>query len=141
MRNFMSQMTEYNAAFQPKEVVQQFLRRLEARDLISAEALLAPDVEMVFPGGARFTRLDELIEWARPRYRRVAKRIQRMDTGRSADGPVVICQGVLSGEWPDGETFDDIRFADWFLIENGLIKRQHVWNDLAEVMARRCQIP
>ena len=137
----MSEMTEQDATCEPKELVRHFLQRLEARDLVSAEALLAPDVEMVFPGGVRFTCLAELIEWAKPRYLRVAKRIERLDTSRSADGHVVICQGVLVGEWPDGETFDDVRFADWFLIENGLIKRQHVWNDLAETMARGCQIP
>ena len=133
----MSQVTEHDEAFQPKELVQQFLRRLETRDLTGAEALLAPDVEMMFPGSARFTCLAELIEWARPRYRRVAKRIERMDMADTDDGSIVVCQGVLHGAWPDGETFDNIRFADWFLIRNGLIQRQHVWNDLAEAAAKR----
>ena len=60
-----------------------------------------------------------------------------MDATAADDGSMVICQGVLYGAWPDGKAFDDIRFADWFLIRNGLIQRQHVWNDLAEAAARR----
>ena len=109
------------------------LRALEARDLETASACLAPEVQMVFPGGAVFTTLDELVDWARPRYQRVAKRVDRMDTGETADGTVVTCQGTLYGLWPDGSAFEGIRFADWFLIRDGRIVRQHVWNDLAEV--------
>lgn len=133
----MNPPANYDNARQPKDLVLHFLRRLEARDLAGAEALLAPDVQMIFPGGVRFKHLAELIEWAKPRYRRVAKRIERVDLADTDNGSVVICQGVLYGAWPDGTAFDDIRFADWFLIRNGLIQRQHVWNDLAEAAASR----
>lgn len=132
----MNPLADHDKARQPKDLVLHFLRRLEARDLAGAEVLLAPDVQMIFPGGIRFKHLGELIEWAKPRYRRVAKRIERMDVAAADDGSIVICQGVLYGEWPDGEAFDNIRFADWFLIRNGLIQRQHVWNDLAEATAK-----
>ena len=128
---------DHDEAREAKELVQQFLSRLEDRDLAGAEALLAPDAQMIFPGGVSFKHLAELIEWAKPRYRRVAKRIERIDATDADEGSIVICQGVLYGEWPDGQAFDDIRFADWFLIRNGLIQRQHVWNDLAETIAKR----
>lgn len=118
-------------------IVRQFLAHLENRDLDAAERLLASDIEMIFPGGARFKRLEELLLWARPRYRRIAKRIARMDTASCGEGDIVICQGELLGEWPDGQQFEGIRFADWFLIRDGLIRKQHVWNDLAEIMAEK----
>jgi len=114
-------------------LVMRLLAALEARDLDAAAACLAPGVEMVFPGGAVFTSLDQLIDWARPRYSRVAKRVDRMDTAEAADGTVVTCQGTLYGLWPDGTAFEGIRFADWFLIRDGLIVQQHVWNDIAEM--------
>jgi hypothetical protein len=40
--------------------------------------------------------------------------------------------GVLHGQWPDGAEFDGIRFIDRFLVVDGLLARQEVWNDLAE---------
>ncbi len=90
---------------------------------------------MKFPGGASFRRLEELVDWAKDRYQRVGKRVERMDVAGTAEGDIVFCQGTLAGVWPDGTPFEGIRFADWFLIRNGRIVRQDVWNDLAE--ARR----
>jgi hypothetical protein len=119
-----------------ESLVVRFLRALEARDLYGASGCLAFDVQMVFPGGAVFSNLDQLIDWARPRYQRVAKKIERIDTSIVADGEIAICQGTLYGVWPDGKIFQDIRFVDWFLIRDGLICRQHVWNDLAETSGK-----
>lgn len=112
----------------PAETIRAFLAALEARNLGAARVHLHPDVEMIFPGGAVFTRLEELIDWARPRYRDIAKRIERIDVA----GESAFAQGTLCGHWPDGSAFDKIRFADWFEFEGGLIRRQRVWNDLAE---------
>ena len=49
-----------------------------------------------------------------------------------ADGTVVHVQGTLHGQWPDGTDFDGIRFIDRFLVVDGRLARQEVWNDLAE---------
>lgn len=122
---------------EPEALVRRFLALLEVRDLDAASNLLAPDVEMVFPGGARFERLDSLIDWASTRYARIAKRIDRVDIAPAAGGAIVVVQGALSGTWLDGATFDGIRFIDWFELKDGLIRRQHVWNDVAEIMRRR----
>lgn len=51
------------------ESVRATLAAMEARDLATAEAMLAPGFTMEFPGPVRFTKLFELLEWARPRYR------------------------------------------------------------------------
>jgi hypothetical protein len=42
-----------------------------------------------------------------------------------------MCHGTLSGEWPDGSAFSDIRFLDRFELRSGKLTRQQVWNDLA----------
>lgn len=113
----------------PDDRIRAFLAALEARDLVVAKAYLHPEVEMVFPCGAVFRQLEDLTNWARPRYRDVAKNVERIDVA----GETAFAQGTLYGHWPDGSAFEGIRFADWFQFEGGLIRRQRVWNDLAEV--------
>jgi hypothetical protein len=39
--------------------------------------------------------------------------------------------------WLDGTAFSGIRFIDRFEVAGGLIRRQDVWNDLAEVAGQR----
>ena len=112
------------------EVVRTYLDRMEARDLDGAKALLADGFSMVFPGGETFTTLEELIGWAKPRYNWVKKTYDRWDSAPARDGVTVTCQGTLYGEFPDGTPFKDVRFADWFLVSDGRLQRQHVWNDL-----------
>ncbi|WP_367198522.1 nuclear transport factor 2 family protein [Amorphus sp. 3PC139-8] len=111
--------------------IETFLRRMEARDLNDAKALLAPSFVMVFPGGREMRTLEELVAWSKDRYRFVRKRFERFD----AAGETVFVSGTLEGEWPDGTPFDGIRFIDRFDLADGKIVRQDVWNDIAEVRA------
>lgn len=113
-------------------LVQAFLQAMEARDLERARGFLAPGFEMVFPGGVRPASLEELVQRSAARYRRVGKRIERIDESFAADGTVVHVQGTLHGQWPDGTDFDGVRFIDRFLVVDGQLLRQEVWNDLAE---------
>lgn len=115
-----------------EEIVRTFLARLEARNLGGAKALVAEDFEMIFPGGNRFTRFEDLIAWAKPRYAWVKKTHERFDVAPSEDGVAVTCFGTLFGEGTDGQPFEGIRYADWFLVVDGKIARQRVWNDMAE---------
>lgn len=115
--------------------VRQFLERMQARDLAGAREHLAPEFEMVFPGGARMARLEQLVEWARGRYQAVAKHYERFDECWGDSVTVVYCSGTLQGTWLDGSSFEGIRFIDRFELAQGRIRRQEVWNDLAE--ARR----
>lgn len=119
----------------PEAIVRAYLAAMERRDLDAARARLAHGFEMVFPGGARFTELEEVVAWARGRYRTIAKTNGRLDVHMRGDRAVVWCDGTLSGEWPDGNAFEGVRFVDRFEIEGGAIARQEVWNDLAK--ARR----
>ncbi len=112
--------------------VRGYLAAMERRDLDRARASLAERFTMTFPGGMRFTRLEDLVTWAKPRYRFVRKTYERFSAGTAPEGTTVTCFGTLSGEWPDGSPFSGIRFCDWFLVgPDGKLIRQEVWNDLA----------
>lgn len=117
----------------PASVVRAYLDAMEARDLAAAQACLADGFTMTFPGAAPMHRLQELIDWAKPRYRFVRKSYEGMDTCATPGPAVVYARGTLSGEWPDGTPFEGIRFIDRFEVAGGLIVRQDVWNDIAEV--------
>lgn len=117
-------------------IVHEFLQRMQDRDLAGAGQLLAADFRMCFPGGAVMHRLEELIEWARGRYRHVAKDYERFDECWTEDGAIVYCSGTLRGTWLDGREFAGIRFIDRLEVADGRIRRQDVWNDLAEAVAR-----
>ncbi len=116
----------------PIELVRAFLATMEARDLDRAREFLSDDFRMTFPGGAQFTRLEQLIEWARSRYRFVRKTYDRFDVTADAGGPIVYCFGTLAGEWLDGTAFSGVRFIDRFTVRDGFFADQMVWNDLAE---------
>lgn len=114
-------------------LVQRFLETMQARDLPAAQQMLAPGFEMRFPGAEPMQRLEQLVEWGKGRYLRVGKVYERFDESWGDEATVVYCSGTLYGTWLDGSAFEGIRFIDRFEIVDGLIVRQDVWNDLAEV--------
>ncbi len=118
----------------PSDTVREFLAAMEARDLEAAQAMLGAGFCMTFPGTQAMHSLTELIDWAAPRYRFVTKTYEGFDALQSQGAhAVVYCRGTLSGEWPDGTPFGGIRFIDRFEVTAGLLTRQDVWNDIAEV--------
>ncbi len=116
----------------PKQIAHDFLAAMEKRDLATAKAMLAPGFRMTFPGTAQMATLDELIAWARDRYRFVRKTITTTEAFHKDGAAVVYVSGTLSGEWPDGTPFEGIRFIDRFEIRGGKLVTQEVWNDIAE---------
>lgn len=114
-------------------LVRQFLLLMQERKLDEARQLLAPGFEMVFPGGKPMREFGELLEWAKTRYTRVGKHFERFDEVWGEEGTVVYCTGTLEGVWLDGKPFSGIRFIDRFEVAEGRIRRQDVWNDLAEM--------
>jgi len=121
----------------PGQIVKLFLEAMEARDIENARSMLGEGFEMKFPGTGTMSRLEELIEWARPRYRFVRKSYEGVDVMQSpGDAALVYCRGTLSGEWHSGEPFEGIRFIDRFEVTEGKITRQDVWNDMAEMKAQ-----
>lgn len=119
------------------QVVRAYLAAMEARDLDRARLCLGPGFSMTFPASALMTTLEELIAWSKPRYRFVKKQIDRVEPVPGAGAATVVyCTGTLYGEWPDGTSFEGIRFVDRFELTGGLITRQEVWNDIAETLAQ-----
>lgn len=118
-------------------MVRQFLMLMQERDLKAASALLAPEFVMHFPGHTSMHALDELVNWAKGRYKSIAKDYERFDESWGDGVTVVYCSGTLRGVWLDGSSFEGVRFIDRFDIADGKIRRQDVWNDLAETSAHR----
>ena len=114
-------------------LVERFLTLVEERRLEDAEQMLAPDAVIEFPGGRRFGRLAELSGYSASRYRWVRKRRDAFDAGRLADGALlVLSRGTLHGENCHGKLFEGVRYLDRFVVRDGRIAEQLVFNDLAE---------
>lgn len=121
----------------PVELVHSFLSAMQSREIETAQTLLGDGFTMTFPGAAPMTAIQELIDWAKPRYKFVEKTYEGVDAMHgTGDQTIVYCRGTLSGEWPDGTVFDGIRFIDRFEITDDKITRQDVWNDIAETKAQ-----
>jgi len=117
----------------PCDIIHRFLACLGARDLAGAGAFLADEFSLHFPAAEPMHSLEALVEWSAPRYQSISKSFDSTEAFANASGDTVVyCRGTLSGVWPDGSGFDGVRFIDRFELCAGLIKRQDVWNDLAE---------
>ncbi|MEQ3709182.1 MAG: tautomerase family protein [Tateyamaria sp.] len=120
----------------PAVLVRSFLSAMEARDIDLAQGFLANGFVMKFPGTGPMHQLQQLIDWAAPRYKFATKTYDGFDTMQSAGcAAIVYCHGTLSGEWPNGTTFDGIRFIDRFEVVGQTLTKQDVWNDIAETRA------
>lgn len=129
--------TPASARPDPAALVQRFLTAMEQREMDAAQAMLGEGFTMNFPAAPPMHTLQELIDWAKPRYRFVKKTYDGYDAMQGAgDQAIVYCRGTLSGEWPDGTPFGGIRFIDRFEITDGKITRQDVWNDIADTKAQ-----
>lgn len=96
-----------------------------------AASLLADDAVLVFPQG-RFDDLDEMAAAMSGRYLSISKTYDTWDVVERDRDTVVVTTGTLSGVNTHGITFVDIRFCDRFVVRDGQISEQYVWNDLAE---------
>ncbi len=116
----------------PAAIVDAFLEASMRPDPVAAAAFMAPDVRIVFTGGRVFGHASEATAFNAARYRWVKKRIDRNDVVRGEGETIVYSLGTLYGEWPDGTPFEGNRYVDRFVVRDGLIVSQEVWNDSAE---------
>lgn len=124
-------LTDKDMAAQ-KAFVVEFLKTMEARDLEKARTMIASGFVMEFPGSGKMNRFEELIAWGKDRYQFVTKTIKDVSASVKENGDVVIyCHGMLAGRWINDVPFENIRFIDRFVLRDGLIVQQDVWNDLA----------
>lgn len=113
--------------------VLEYLRHTEAGRLDEARAYLSAEVRHTFPGGTQFTDLGEWFAQFRSRLKWIRKRDHQVDVCRAGNGDLVVyVRGFLRGETVLGDTFDDVRFIDRFVVANGKIVDQQVWNDLVD---------
>jgi len=117
-----------------KELVNMFLRTMEARDLNTARTFLAPGFMMVFPGDKRMDSLEEMVDWSRTRYRNVTKTFEDFDEFERGDRTIVYCFGLLNGLALDGRRIQNVRFIDRFVIKDDKLIEQKVWNDLSDFL-------
>jgi hypothetical protein len=88
---------------------------------------------MTFPPGITFYSLQELVANASGRYRWCDKVRERYEVFQREDGATVVYSaGTLFGENLHGVPFSGVRYLDRFVLRDGLIEEQDVWNDLAE---------
>ena len=113
-------------------LVKQFLQLMEARDLTAAEALMSPQASITFPGNKRFASQNEMVAASRDRYQWVKKTFDHAEALISEDRQIVYIRGTLYGVNRHGVSFSGIRYIDRFVLRDGLIIQQDVWNDLAE---------
>jgi hypothetical protein len=113
-------------------LVTQFLSMMEARDLDGAERLMAPGAKITFPGGKQFTSQRAMVAASRDRYQWVKKKVEQVDFYQEGQRGIVTIIGTLYGANRQGVPFSNVRFIDRFVLKDGLISQQDVWNDLAE---------
>ena len=115
-----------------RDLIDQFLQLSEHRKMDQVQAMLAPGCKIEFPGGKRFANMAEMVENATTRYTCVKKRRDRYFVAINGNQQTVTSVGTLYGVNLDGEEFHGIRYVDVFIIEDGLITEQMVWNDFCE---------
>jgi hypothetical protein len=116
------------------EIVDTYLRLCEERRLDEAGRYLAAGARLTFPSGTGFAALEEMVADAAQRYRQVRKHRDEFVVGRRAsdDATVCISTGTLDGTTLWGTSFTGVRYLDMFVIRDGQIHEQYVWNDLSE---------
>jgi len=118
-------------------LVWDFLTLFGDRRYAEANAFLAPGCRMLFPGGRVMTDCREVPVLASSTYRWVRKVFERFDELAAAEGTVVYSFGTLTGAWLDGAPFEGVRYIDRFVVADGRITDQKVWNDLCLARAAR----
>ena len=113
-------------------LVKRFLQLMEARDLAAAGALMSPQASITFPGNKRFASQSEMVAASRDRYQWVKKSFDHAEALISEDRQIVYLRGTLYGVNRHGVSFSSVRYIDRFVLRDGLIIQQDVWNDLAE---------
>lgn len=114
---------------EPHRVIEEFFDRMaddDRRD--SIDELFADDAVVTLPC-ARFEGLDapaQFLDFLDPRYEWVAKGFDRWIT----TVPHVVSIGTRHGVDNDGDEFEDVRYIDVYEVQDGLIRRADVYNDL-----------
>lgn len=113
-------------------MIDRFLQLTEDRKIDEVQSMLAPACLIEFPGGKKFNNIAEMVAAAKSRYNWVRKHRDSYYVGTNGNQTTVTSIGTLYGENLAGIAFEGVRYIDVFIIENGQIVEQRVWNDFAE---------
>ena len=119
------------------EIVRDYLEAHMVPDLETALKYIGPGFSLTFTGGRRFDDPAGSTSFNARRYKRVKMKLERFDVVPGETETIVYSLGTLYGEWPDGEPFEGNRYVDRFVVRDGLIVSQEVWNDSAEWLLTR----
>lgn len=73
----------------PETLVREYLAAMENRELTKAKQYLSDRFVMTFPGSGELTSLEQLVEWARGRYRFVQKTITAVNVAYEMETTLV----------------------------------------------------
>ncbi len=114
------------------EIVESFLEASMVPDPVKAATFIAPELDITFGGGRKYTHPRETAAFNAKRYKWVKKKFERTDVVPGSGETIVYNTGTLYGEWHDGTTFEGNRYVDRFVVRGGKIVKMDVWNDSAE---------
>ncbi len=114
------------------ETVRVYLETHMIPDPVAAAKYVGPGFALTFTGGRKFDSPTGASSFNARRYKWVKKNMDRFETVPGDTETVVYSLGTLYGEWPDGTPFEGNRYVDRFVVRDGLIVSQDVWNDSAE---------
>ena len=114
------------------EIVRVYLETHIIPDPDAAARYVAPNFELTFTGGRKFDTPTGATGFNARRYKWVKKKMERFETVPGEDETIVYSLGTLYGEWSDGTPFEGNRYIDRFVVRDGLIVSQDVWNDSAD---------
>lgn len=119
-------------AVRDTEIVRVYLETHMIPDPVAAAKYVSPDFQLTFTGARKFDNPGGATGINKRRYKWVKKRMDKFEAVPGETETVVYSLGTLYGEWPDGTPFEDNRYIDRFVVRDGLIVSQEVWNDSAE---------
>ncbi|MGE0061099.1 MAG: nuclear transport factor 2 family protein [Xanthobacteraceae bacterium] len=114
------------------EIVRVYLETHMIPDPVAAAKYVGSDFTLTFTGGRKFDSPTGATGFNARRYKWVKKKMDRFETVPGENETIVYSLGTLYGEWPDGTPFEGNRYVDRFVVRDGLIVAQDVWNDSAE---------
>jgi hypothetical protein len=119
-------------AVKDTETVKIYLETHMIPDPVAAAKFVGAEFSLTFTGGRKFDSPTGATGFNARRYKWVKKKMDRFETVPGETETIVYSLGTLYGEWPDGTPFEGNRYVDRFVVRNGLIVAQDVWNDSAE---------
>ncbi|MDX2345729.1 MAG: nuclear transport factor 2 family protein [Legionella sp.] len=127
-----NQQTDEQIVKSAQQTIKAFLEASMKPDPEKAFEYMAEGVDITFTGGIKFSHPREASAFNAKRYNWVKKKLGSFDVSIEDAIVTVYSFGSLYGEWPDGTEFENNRYIDRFIIEDGKIVKMDVINDSAE---------